>query len=107
MNPTSLYGQPSKSTQKEKKKKCVSSSSQTKWHSCSINLTYYTMSVGNLLRKAEAGLRKGNTAFPSHIYKNKSKMILLFISSPGTTLCDSAEINSLTLKMCGQPLHSK
>lgn len=43
-----------------------------------INLTYYTMMVGNLLRKAEAGLRKGNTAVPSHIYKNKSKLILFF-----------------------------
>lgn len=33
-----------------------------------IVLTYYTMMVGNLLRKAEAGLTKGNTAFPSHLY---------------------------------------
>lgn len=30
-----------------------------------INLTYYITVVGNLLRKAEAGIRKGNTASPS------------------------------------------
>jgi len=37
-----------------------------------INLTYYTMMVGNLLRKVEVGLRKGNTTFPSHIKTKES-----------------------------------
>lgn len=47
-----------------------------------INLTYYITVVGNLLRKAEAGIRKGNTALPSRKYKNKSKLMLFFYFFP-------------------------
>lgn len=72
-------GQAWKNTQKESEKKLCAFFQLNQTALSIVNLTYYTKMVGNLLRKAEAGLnkkKKRNTAFPSHIYENKSKLML-------------------------------
>lgn len=63
---------------------------------------------GKSVEEGRSRINKRKYCIPQpFIYKNKSKLVLFFISSPGTTLFDNAEINNFTLKICGQPLHSK
>lgn len=72
-----------------------------------INLTYYITVVGILLRKVEAGIRKGNTALPSCKYTNKSKLISFFLFLPQvpqslTVLRLTTSLSKRVVNLCTQ-----
>lgn len=53
-------------------------------------------------------MKKSKLCIPQpQMQEQKQGDITSFFFSQGTTLGDSAEINNLPLKTCGQPLHSE
>lgn len=106
MNTTN--GQPHESTQKEREKNPISLLLVKPSGTISYCLDLLPHDGGKSVEEGRSRIKKRKYCIPQpYIYKNKSKLVLFFISSPGTTLFDNAEINNFTLKMCGQPLHSK